>query len=180
MIIKNCIKDIVFILKNKVWGMYGKGTRIIKPMRIQGKKDIFLGNNVHILNNVRIEAVSNYNNKLYHCKLEIGDNTSFEQNCHIIAADNLIIGKNCVISAYVYIADCNHIFKKNENALHTDLEIKKTKVGNNCFIGIGAKILPGVTLGNNCIIGANAVVTHDIPENAIACGIPARVIRYLD
>jgi serine O-acetyltransferase len=50
-------------------------------------------------------------------------------------------------------------------------------VGKNVVIGAGAKILGSVTIGDNCVIGANAVVTKSIPDNSVAVGIPARVVR---
>lgn len=53
-------------------------------------------------------------------------------------------------------------------------------IGDNVYIGMGAYIMPGVTIGNNVIIGACAVVTHDIPDNSVAVGIPARVIKTVD
>lgn len=53
-------------------------------------------------------------------------------------------------------------------------------IGDNVYIGMGAYIMPGVTIGNNVIIGASAVVTHDIPDNSVAVGIPARVIKTVD
>ena len=53
-------------------------------------------------------------------------------------------------------------------------------IGNDVWIGDRVVILPGVHIGNGCIIGAGAVVTKDIPDNAIAAGVPARVIRFRD
>ncbi len=50
-------------------------------------------------------------------------------------------------------------------------------VGSNVFLGYGVVILPGVKIGNNVIIGAGAVVTKNIPDNSIAVGVPARVIK---
>lgn len=62
-----------------------------------------------------------------------------------------------------------------------DLEITKPiVVGNNVYIGTNAIILPGVTIGNNVVIGAGAVVTKDIPDNSVAVGVPARVIKTAD
>lgn len=62
-----------------------------------------------------------------------------------------------------------------------DLEITKPiKVGNECYIGNNVIILPGVTIGNHCIIGAGAIVTRDIPDNSVAVGVPARVIKTTD
>ncbi len=53
-------------------------------------------------------------------------------------------------------------------------------VGNNVFIGVRTTILPGVTIGNNVIIGAGSVVTKDIPNNSVAVGCPAKVIKNID
>ena len=62
-----------------------------------------------------------------------------------------------------------------------DLEITKPiTVGDNVYIGNNVIILPGVTIGNNVIIGAGAVVSRDIPDNSLAVGVPARVIKTAD
>ena len=59
-------------------------------------------------------------------------------------------------------------------------KIGRVNIGNNVFIGAESVVLPGVTIGNNVIIGANSTVTHDIPDNSVAAGSPARVICSLD
>ncbi|WP_276866657.1 DapH/DapD/GlmU-related protein [Bacteroides heparinolyticus] len=51
------------------------------------------------------------------------------------------------------------------------------RIGDNCFIGNGAILLPGITIGNEVIVGAGSVVTKDVPSNTIVAGNPARVIR---
>ena len=62
-----------------------------------------------------------------------------------------------------------------------DLEITKPiVVGNNVYIGTDTIILPGVTIGNNVVIGAGAIVSRDIPDNSLAVGVPARVIKTAD
>ena len=53
------------------------------------------------------------------------------------------------------------------------------RIGNNCWIGAGAVILPGVTVGDNTVIGAGSVVTHDIPSGVIAVGVPCKVMREI-
>ena len=53
-------------------------------------------------------------------------------------------------------------------------------VKDNVHIGMSAIIMPGVTIGSNCIIGCGAVVTRDIPDNSIAVGVPAKVIKTLN
>ncbi|MBG9981858.1 acyltransferase [Aerococcaceae bacterium DSM 111020] len=59
-------------------------------------------------------------------------------------------------------------------------KILKVIIGNNVYIGAEANIMAGVNIGNNCIIGANAVVTKDIPDNSVAVGVPAKVVKDID
>lgn len=62
-----------------------------------------------------------------------------------------------------------------------DLEITKPiTIGNGVYIGNNVILLPGVTVGNNVVIGAGAIVTKDIPDNSVAVGVPARVIKSAD
>lgn len=63
-----------------------------------------------------------------------------------------------------------------DNAENLDL-FGKINIKNNVHIGTNSIIMPGTTIGNNCIIGCGAIVTHDIPDNSIAVGVPARVIE---
>ncbi len=71
-------------------------------------------------------------------------------------------GKNIIIESGVVIGD-----EKGQAPL----------LGNNIFIGAGAKIIGGVTIGNNVKIGANAVVVKDVPDNVTVVGIPAKIIQ---
>lgn len=80
---------------------------------------------------------------------------------------NCKIGNNCTILPGVVIG--NKHLETNSNEIIT--------IGNNCYIGLGAKIFGNVKIGNNVIIGANAVVTSDIPDNAVVGGVPARIIK---
>jgi acetyltransferase-like isoleucine patch superfamily enzyme len=58
--------------------------------------------------------------------------------------------------------------------------IKPIKIGSNVFIGSNSTIMPGVTVGDNVIIGASSVVSKDIPNNVVAVGVPAKVIKTLE
>ena len=59
-------------------------------------------------------------------------------------------------------------------------KMAQVKIGNNVYIGINALIMPGVKIGNNVIIGAGSIVTHDVPDNSVAVGIPAVVKKNID
>lgn len=54
------------------------------------------------------------------------------------------------------------------------------KIGKNCKIYTGAVVIGNITVGDGAVIGANAVVTKDVPPNAVVGGVPAKVIKYLD
>ena len=54
------------------------------------------------------------------------------------------------------------------------------RIGNDVWLGGNVTVLPGVTIGNNVVVGAGAVVTKDIPDNSLALGVPARVVRKLE
>ena len=61
-----------------------------------------------------------------------------------------------------------------------NLIIKKTSIGENCFIGSGAKIQAGTILGKHCVIGANSVVRGHFPDYCVIVGVPARIIKKYD
>lgn len=77
------------------------------------------------------------------------------------------IGPNCTILPGVVIGN-KHLIGHQE----------WITIGDNCYIGLGAKIFGDVTIGDNVTIGANSVVTKDIPDNAIVGGCPARILRF--
>ena len=64
-----------------------------------------------------------------------------------------------------------------EPIITTELVIKPVRIGSGADVGMNASILPGVRVGAHAIVGAGAVVTHDVPEYAIAAGVPARIMR---
>ena len=79
---------------------------------------------------------------------------------------NVRIGRNCTMLPGVVLGN------KSETPDNTPVV-----VADNCYFELGAKILGGVKIGNNVIVGANAVVTKDIPDNAVVGGIPAKIIK---
>lgn len=82
---------------------------------------------------------------------------------------NVKIGKNCTILPGVVFGN------KTEKE-----DYKPIVVGNNCYFGLGVKILGATKIGHNVTIGANAVVTKDIPDNVVVGGIPAKIIKLKD
>ncbi|MEZ5074527.1 MAG: acyltransferase [Solirubrobacterales bacterium] len=110
--------------------------------------------------------------------VEIGPKTVLGQECTISAYQRVSIGQQCVIADRVMFIDFDHNVADPEQPIRRQGIYKRdVVVGSNVWIGYGAQILRGVTVGDNAIIGASAVVTRDIPANAVVAGAPARVIR---
>lgn len=97
---------------------------------------------------------------------EIGPGLYIGHSGVIIIHQKVIIGKNLNIGQLVTIGE--------RGAGHDD---QVPVIGDNVYIGVGAKILGGIRIGNNVKIGANAVVVHNIPDDVTAVGIPAKIIN---
>jgi acetyltransferase-like isoleucine patch superfamily enzyme len=83
------------------------------------------------------------------------------------------IGENTLVAGGVTILSHDHCKRVNNNQPF----LIDTFIGRNCFIAVGAIILPGVKIGDEVIVGAGAVVTKDVPSNSVVAGNPARIIR---
>ena len=97
-------------------------------------------------------------------KTDIGAFTYINAKNNVVIEDYVQIGSHCSIYSISTIDD-----KEGEVIL------KK-----NCRIGTHSVVMPGVTIGENSVIGAFSFVTKDIPDNVVAFGVPAKVIRKLD
>ena len=92
-----------------------------------------------------------------HCWLiEIGDNVTMAPRVHILCHD------------------------ASTKTFLNYTKIGRVTIGDNVFIGAESVVLPGVTIGNNVVIGANSTVTHDVPDNTVVAGSPARVLCTLE
>ena len=101
-------------------------------------------------------------------KARISKNVKIGPFCNIgpnvVLEDNVQVGSHCSIYSVSTIDNTNG----------------KVILKNNCKIGSHSTILPGVTVGKNSIVGAHSLINKDIPDNAIALGVPAKVVRKLD
>lgn len=102
----------------------------------------------------------------------VGKNTQVWGYVDAIFPKLVTIGDNCIISGNAALLT-HGVLEHPDEGLHVF-------IANNCFIGFGAIILPGVIVHEGAIVGAGAVVTHDVPEHAVVAGNPAKWIHDRD
>ena len=120
--------------------------------------------------------------------------------CHSTKIFDAKIGKFCSIAADVIIGQAGHpthllstspfqytrnkitqmgnILVDEDNLVRIKYENLTVKIGHDVWIGLGAMVMPGVTIGSGAIVGAGAIVTKDIPPYSVAVGVPAKVVKY--
>lgn len=96
----------------------------------------------------------------------IAGGLSFNHFSCIIINGSTVIGRNCTI---FHGTTCALKIGGNKHGVPI--------IGDNCVLGPGCKILGNVKIGDNVFVGANAVVTHDVPSNAVVAGVPAKIIN---
>ncbi len=113
--------------------------------------------------------------------LEIGAKSVLGQDCTISAFQHISIGRECIIADRVMMIDFDHGMAEVERPIRLQGIYKRdVQIGHNVWIGYAACVLRGVNVGDNSVIGTNAVVTCDVPENAVVGGVPARILRMRD
>lgn len=106
--------------------------------------------------------------------ITVGKNVFINACCKFQDQGGITIGNGVLIGHNVTLATLNH---DERPQFRQNIYPKSIKIGDNVWIGSNATILGGVTIGNGAIIGANALVTHDVAENTIVAGIPAKILR---
>ena len=114
----------------------------------------------------------------YGKNIEVGENFSTNYDVVILDVCKVTIGDNCLIAPQAGIYTAAHPLEREVRISGLEYGSPVT-IGNDVWIGGGARILPGVTLGNNVVVGAGSVVTKSFGDNVVIAGNPARVIRHL-
>jgi acetyltransferase-like isoleucine patch superfamily enzyme len=119
--------------------------------------------------------------RVHEGEVSIGAKTVMGQDCTISAFRHVSIGRECILADRVMLIDFDHGVTEVDRPIRLQGIYKRdVHVGHNVWIGYGACVLRGVKVGDNSVIGTGAVLTKEVPENAVVAGVPARVIRMRD
>jgi acetyltransferase-like isoleucine patch superfamily enzyme len=119
--------------------------------------------------------------RVHEGEVSIGAKTVIGQECTISAFQHVSIGRECIIADRVMLIDFDHGATEVERPIRLQGIYKRdVRVGHNVWMGYGACVLRGVSIGDNAIVGTSAVVTKEVPANAVVAGSPASVIRMRD
>ena len=109
--------------------------------------------------------------RVHEGEVEIGAKTVIGQECTISAYQHVSIGRECIVADRVMLIDFDHGVTEVERPIRLQGIYKRdVRVGHNVWIGYGACVLRGVSVGDNAIVGTSAVVTADVPANAVVGG----------
>ena len=174
------VKNVYALLITKAF--YPNARLIRRPIYIRGRKSLVYGKNFTTGYSCRFDLEGSKKT------LFIGDECQIGDNVHFVAYDKVEVGNNCLLASKIFISDTSHgIYDNSDGGSSPEippncrkLVTAPVKIGNNVWIGENVVILSGVTIGDGCIIGANSVVTHDIEDNSIVAGAPAKCIKRWD
>jgi len=165
----------------------------IPKIIVSKNSSLFINKNVYLRSNIEIRAhkISN---------IEIGENVKIDRGVRLLSTnksklligpktaiglysvfnggDNIIIGKSCLISGFVYLQTSMHTHKKGKLIKEQGFTHAPINIEDDVWLGAHTTILPGCKLGYGAIIGSNAVVTKSIKSNEIVAGIPAKKINF--
>lgn len=172
------LTKISWVLRGMVYkvllGGFSMPSYLGPPSFLHRPKNIFVGKRVRIFPSLRAECHGEG-------RLFIHNNISIGQGFHVTCMGDLHIHEGTLITGYVSITDIEHDYEDvGVPVFDQGTTWKRTEIGRNCFIGMGARIQAGTVLGDGCIVGANAVVRGNFPDYCVIVGAPGRVIKRYD
>lgn len=110
--------------------------------------------------------------------ITLGDHVNIGFNSEIFSGSHVTVGAYGLFAAYTYLVGGGHAFDEVGVPIVRQARTSKgITVDENVWLGAGVKVMDGVRLGRDVVVGAGAVVTTDLPDGAIAVGVPAKVVR---
>lgn len=165
------------LLAADAFASFGARTVLQPPIRLVGEGRIAVGSDVFVGAGSWLQVLGRGTGDV---ALSIGDGTSIAGNCVLSAACSIRLGKKVLIARGVYVADHIHAYEDPSHAvLDQGIDrVEAVEIGDGAWLGENVVVCPGVRVGKGAVVGANAVVLEDVPDHALAVGVPARVVRH--
>ena len=155
----------------------GARTALERPLRLGGEGRIAIGSDVYVGAGSWLQVLDEPGGD--HVALEVGDGTSIAGGCVLSAASSVRLGRRVLIARNVYISDHIHAYDDTTTAVLDQgiARVEPVEIGDGAWLGENVIVCPGVRIGRGAVVGGNAVVIDDVPDFALAVGVPARVVR---
>jgi acetyltransferase-like isoleucine patch superfamily enzyme len=178
------------IVYRTVLGGIGSSCLLEADVRLHVPKRIFLGHRVFVGQYSYLDGQTSFvrlGNDVHvarFCTLRAGergitihDGAGINTRAYIDGNGEVEIGRNALLSPGVQVISGNHVFDRVDVPIRDQgTAYGKVTIGEDCWLGTNAIVLPGVTVGRGSVVGAGAVVTHNLPDLSIALGVPARIV----
>lgn len=151
---------------------FGQDCGICAKVTVRGKTRVKLGNRVHLGRGVFLGGGG---------EIRIGNHTCINAGTIVCSRTEVLVGDGCMIAAYCYIIDTDHVFNRVEVPIREQgYASRKVVIGNDVWVGSHSIIAKGVTIGDGAVVGANSFVNRDVPALTVVAGSPAVVIGSRD
>lgn len=172
------VRNTYRIFNKRKFAAIGKKSYFRNPIFLSGTRYIHMGEDVAFWDHARVEVIDSWNDQTFTPRLNLGNHINIGQNCHITLAERIDIEDGVVCTARVMITDIHHVTDDlTIPVLDQGIVTKPVRICEGAFIGLGAMIMPGVTVGKHAVVGAGAIVTKDVPDYATVVGAPARIVK---
>ena len=171
--------DIIrFFISKKLFG-FDNATKILYSCLKESVIPILKANGAHIGNNCDIESPIIFHNARDFSNLFIGDNCHIGKNCFFDIRESIVIGNDVTLSMNTSIITHIQLGQAKMEHLY-ETEIEKVIIEDGVYVGANCLILMGVVINQNSLIGAYSLVNKSIPENCVAYGNPAKVVKSIN
>lgn len=166
-------KSVFTYMKYKI--LYGSRIQMAKINSLKGRIEINLFSDAKCrIGNFLMTAGPFYIKCTDKAEITIGDNCFFNHNCSLTAAENIVIGNQCMFANNFVVVDHDH--DRKDGKILKELVSAPVKIGNNVWCGANVTVLKGVTIGDGAVIAAGSVVNRDVAAYSVVAGVPARKI----
>jgi acetyltransferase-like isoleucine patch superfamily enzyme len=168
--------------------VFGQGVALRHPWKIRIGDDVVIDDHVLLdAKGVRNEGIRLGSGvflgrgTILSCKdgdIVLGDHANLGFHCEVFSGSRVVVGRYALFAAQAYLVGGGHALGRPDvPVIEQARSSRGITLGENVWLGAGAKVLDGVCIGNGVVVGANAVVAEDLPDGVVAAGVPARVLR---